>query len=264
MSNDQSNMCCLEDDDFINLGKNTEDEEDKVPTETKECKYYDDNEGHDDVDDVETTAEDNIKTDNVSLSRTITSASSFTILKSLDIQPSVMITPTISQLPWVEELRPRKWDMVVGQDLIVKFFQIFSSTYKASLQMPHVILYGPPGTGKTSTIDIFAKTMYGSEYSKRVLKLTASNDRNIEVIRSTIRSFIISTATGGGSNIRHGKIVILDEADSLNDDSQAALRRTMEKYYKNCIFIIICNRAHKYGSIFFLTLHVFLVLSGLF
>ena len=84
-----------------------------------------------------------------------------------------------------------------------------------------MLFYGPPGTGKTSTIKACARQMYGSAYNSMTLELNASDDRGIDVVREQIKTFA-STRTVFSSGV---KLVILDEADAMTADAQAALRR---------------------------------------
>lgn len=84
-----------------------------------------------------------------------------------------------------------------------------------------------------------AKEMYGSEYNMMVLELNASDARGIQVVRDTIKGF---AETGAPIKSNYNcKIIILDEADSMTRDAQAALRRIMEKYSENTRFCLICN-----------------------
>jgi DNA polymerase III delta prime subunit len=69
--------------------------------------------------------------------------------------------------------------------------------------------------------------------------LNASDARGIKVVRETIKSFA-ETRAPIKSNF-NCKIVILDEADSMTRDAQAALRRIMEKYSASTRFCLICN-----------------------
>jgi len=142
-----------------------------------------------------------------------------------------------ANLPWVEKYRPTKLDELISHGEIIQTIQRFIDEDR----FPHLLLYGPPGTGKTSTIKACAHQMYGSTYKSMTLELNASDARGIDVVRNQIKNFA-STRTVFNSRF---KLVILDEADSMTGDAQAALRRVIEKFTKNTRFCLICNYVSK-------------------
>ncbi|KAE9381707.1 putative replication factor protein [Stipitochalara longipes BDJ] len=146
--------------------------------------------------------------------------------------------------PWVEKYRPKSLNDVTAQDHTITVLQ---RTLQSS-NLPHMLFYGPPGTGKTSTVLALAKELYGPELIKsRVLELNASDERGISIVREKVKDFARMQLSNPSAAYRAQypcppyKIIILDEADSMTQDAQSALRRTMETYSKITRFCLICN-----------------------
>ena len=140
------------------------------------------------------------------------------------------------ELPWVEKYRPERLSEIVGQNEITKRLE----GYVKSRNMPNLLFSGPAGTGKTSASVALARELFGGEFERNFLELNASDERGIDVVRSTIKDFARTLGFGAGF-----KIIFLDESDALTNDAQTALRRTMEKYTKTCRFVLSCNYSSK-------------------
>ena len=147
-------------------------------------------------------------------------------------------------IPWVEKYRPKNISKILEQNEIIKTLK---DCIQNSLALPHCLFYGPPGTGKTTTALAISFELFGPKYFKeRVLELNASDERGIKVVREKIKTFAkkkISQIKEKDYNYKCPpyKIIILDEADAMTDESQFALRRIIEENSVSTRFFLICN-----------------------
>lgn len=147
-------------------------------------------------------------------------------------------------IPWVEKYRPKKLDDIIQQDKVVN---VLKKTIETG-DMTHMLFYGPSGTGKTSTILATAMQLFGPDkIGERVIELNASDDRGIGAVRNSIISF--SKVAIGSADPKYPsppfKIVILDEADAMTPEAQAALRKVMETMSKITRFCFVCNYSNQ-------------------
>lgn len=86
------------------------------------------------------------------------------------------------------------------------------------------------------------KELLDLNFKKATLELNASDDRGLEAVRDKIKSFAaqkIPLPEG-----RH-KIIILDEADSMTESAQQALRIIISDYASTTRFALACNDSSK-------------------
>ncbi|TNJ29138.1 Replication factor C, sub 2 [Giardia muris] len=146
--------------------------------------------------------------------------------------------------PWTERYRPRQLAAIQHQVAAVSAAQQCVATG----DLPHLLLYGPAGTGKTSLVYALAHELFGPRFWRsRLFEFNASVDRRINAVREKIKSIAQTVIVAPPPEVQETypcppiQIILLDEADALTKESQAALRRIMEDYSESTRFCIICN-----------------------
>jgi replication factor C small subunit len=135
---------------------------------------------------------------------------------------------------WTEKYRPRDLDGYVFRDQAQKE-QVAS--WVKSESIPHLLFSGAPGVGKTTLAKILINQLGIDEYD--VLEINASRENSVDTIRDKITGFVQTMPFGAF------KVVLLDEADYISPNGQAALRGVMETYHASARFILTCNYPNR-------------------
>jgi DNA polymerase III delta prime subunit len=135
---------------------------------------------------------------------------------------------------WVEQYRPKDIDGYVFRDEAQRD-QVKQWIKEGTI--PHLLFSGAAGIGKTTLAKILINALNIDEYD--VLEINASRTNSVDDVRDKITNFVSTMPFG------QFKIVLLDEADYLSPNAQAALRGVMEEYAQTARFIMTCNYPHK-------------------
>jgi replication factor C subunit 3/5 len=136
----------------------------------------------------------------------------------------------------------------------------------SSADFPHLLFYGPSGAGKKTRILATLRALYGPGAEKIKIDarmFTTSSNRKLDfnIVSSVYHLEITPSDVGHNDRVviqdllkevaqtqqvdltakQRFKVVVINEADSLTRDAQAALRRTMEKYSANVRLILVAN-----------------------
>ena len=135
---------------------------------------------------------------------------------------------------WVEKYRPKKLDGYVFRDEHQKD-QVQRWVKEGTI--PHLLFSGNAGIGKTTLAKILFNELDINPLD--ILEINASRTNSVEDVRDKIVNFVQMIPFG------NFKVVLLDEADYLSPNAQAALRGVMEEYHTTARFILTCNYPNR-------------------
>lgn len=131
---------------------------------------------------------------------------------------------------FTEKYRPDTLEGYIGND-----------DFKSSLQqwidtndVPHLLLCGGAGTGKTTAAKLIVNNI-NCDY----VYINCSDENGIDTIRDKVKSF------ASAASFKPQKVVIMDEADFLTINAQAAFRNVIETFSLTTRFIFTCNYVER-------------------
>jgi replication factor C small subunit len=135
---------------------------------------------------------------------------------------------------WVEKYRPSTVGDYVFRDQTQRD-QV--NGWVKDKSIPHLLFSGHAGIGKTTLAKVLCNELEINEYD--LLEINASRTNSVEDVRDKIVNFVQMIPFGDF------KVVLLDEADYLSPNAQAALRGVMEEYHTTSRFILTCNYPNR-------------------
>lgn len=131
---------------------------------------------------------------------------------------------------------------IVEPSQLSPLFQLYLEQPSA---ISHMLFVGPPGSGKTTTALSFAAALHGSQWNQfaSILFLNSSDERSLETMRQKVYPFVESRIQSifFPTDKRPPKFIIFDEAETLTDQAQCALRPLLQRSTSEVIVIFICN-----------------------
>ncbi len=108
----------------------------------------------------------------------------------------------------------------------------------------NILFIGDIGSGKTSFLNATIKEYYGPNISindENILYINSLKEQGINYYRNDVKTFCQSCSSIPGKK----KIVVLDDIDLINEQSQQVFRNCIDKYMHNVHFIASCTNSQK-------------------
>lgn len=140
-------------------------------------------------------------------------------------------------IPFIYKYQPKSLeDFYINSDLLKLIKNLIS------INNLNILFVGNYGCGKTSLIKVIINTYYNNNINNDdILNINTIKDQGITYYRNNVKHFCQTKCSLNGKK----KFLILDDIDTINEQSQQIFRNYIDNYSNNIIFISSCNNLQK-------------------
>ena len=138
-----------------------------------------------------------------------------------------------------------------------KFQPLYLKDFEHDAEMTHILyalinmnnlnilFIGDIGSGKTTYLNAIIREYYDGftyhQYHDNILHINSLKEQGINYYRNDVKTFCQTCSSVKGKK----KIIVLDDIDIINEQSQQVFRNCIDKYSHNVHFISSCSNSQK-------------------
>lgn len=152
----------------------------------------------------------------------------------------------------------REYEIPEHQTFVAKYRPYFIADFNTNIQFKNVVrslieiddvnilITGPTNSGKTSFLNAIIRDYYNlGKYQpfpeNNILFINSLKEQGINYFRNEMKTFSQSKCSIFGKK----KLIIVDDIDLINEQSQQVFRNYIDKYKMNINFVSVCSNVHK-------------------